>query len=106
MKYCVKCGTELVDEAIACVKCGCATELYYQCNAVQNSGIKTIVKVFMILGTILSGIFIFPLAWSIPMTAVYFNRVKNNQPISTGFKVCSLLFVSMVGGIIMLCEDD
>ncbi|MCR4726389.1 MAG: zinc ribbon domain-containing protein [Clostridia bacterium] len=24
MKYCSKCGTELVDEAVVCVKCGCA----------------------------------------------------------------------------------
>jgi uncharacterized membrane protein YvbJ len=24
MKYCSRCGTELVDEAVVCTKCGCA----------------------------------------------------------------------------------
>ena len=28
MKYCSKCGTELVDEAIICPNCGCAVEGY------------------------------------------------------------------------------
>lgn len=26
MKYCSKCGNELMDEAVICPKCGCATE--------------------------------------------------------------------------------
>ena len=26
MKYCSKCGTELVDEAVVCTKCGCSTQ--------------------------------------------------------------------------------
>jgi TM2 domain-containing membrane protein YozV len=26
MKYCAHCGTQLMDEAIVCVKCGCAVE--------------------------------------------------------------------------------
>jgi uncharacterized membrane protein YvbJ len=26
MKYCSKCGTELVDEAVICPNCGCAVE--------------------------------------------------------------------------------
>ena len=26
MKYCTKCGNELVDEAVICPKCGCAVE--------------------------------------------------------------------------------
>ena len=28
MKYCSKCGTELVDEAIVCPNCGCTVEGY------------------------------------------------------------------------------
>ncbi len=28
MKYCVKCGTELRDEAVVCTQCGCATGNY------------------------------------------------------------------------------
>jgi len=40
------------------------------------------------------------------MTVVYFRKVKNHEPIGTGFKVCSLLFVSLVGGILMLVDND
>lgn len=103
MKYCSKCGAQIVDEAVICVNCGCEVE--NKTNA-TTSGLKTAAKVFMILGTIIMGIYIIPLAWCIPMTVSYFNKVKNNQPVSTGFKVCSLLFVSFLGGIFMLCDKD
>ena len=26
MKYCTKCGAELVDEAVVCTKCGCIVD--------------------------------------------------------------------------------
>lgn len=26
MKYCTKCGNELIDEAVVCTKCGCCTQ--------------------------------------------------------------------------------
>ena len=28
MKYCTKCGKELMDEAVVCTHCGCATEAW------------------------------------------------------------------------------
>lgn len=113
MKYCTKCGKELFDDAVVCVGCGCAVASH------PSEVIKTVVavtpnepvfttatKVFMVLGTVLAGIYILPLAWCIPMTVSYFKKVNSNQPISTGFKVCSLLFVSMIGGILMLCDKE
>ena len=112
MKYCSKCGTQLVDEAIVCTGCGCAVgsaPIPTSTVAVEtknSSGLTTAAKVFMVLGTVFMGLYILPLAWCIPMTVSYFKRVKNNQPISTGFKVCSLLFVSLLGGIFMLCDKD
>lgn len=116
MKYCSKCGKELVDEAIICTGCGCAVDgLAAGGNAAvatapmkKESGITTATKVMMILGTILTGLcgYLIPLAWCIPMTVSYFKKVKNGMPIGTGFKVCSLLFVSLVGGILMLCDKD
>lgn len=48
---------------------------------------------------------IIPLAsllWIIPMIVIYNNKVKFNQNISTAFKVCVLLFVSLIAGIILL----
>ena len=101
MKYCTKCGTPIADEAVICFGCGCSAV-----EAKKSSGLATAARVFMVLGTVIMGLYILPLAWCIPMTVSYFKKVKNNQPISTGFKVCSLLFVSLLGGVFMLCEKD
>ena len=105
MKYCSKCGVELVDEAVVCVKCGCATELYLF-NAQKKSDYTKAAKVLMIVGTVLNGFFILPLAWCIPMTVVYCNKIKNNRPVGIGFKICSLLFVSLLGGIFMFSDNN
>jgi len=74
----------------------------------RESGLTTAAKVLMIIGTVSTSLtwFLIPLAWCIPMTVSYFKKVKYNQPISTGFKVCSLLFVSLIGGILMLCDNE
>ena len=114
MKFCTKCGAQLVDEAIVCTGCGCAVATFPAEKAEttiavekrKESGTTTAAKVFMILGTVLMGLYLLPLAWCIPMTVSYFKKVNSGQPISTGFKVCSLLFVSMIGGILMLCDKD
>ena len=103
MKYCSKCGGQIADEAVICVNCGCVVE---NKTVAKNSGLKTAAKVFMILGTIIMGIYIIPLAWCLPMTISYCRKVKKGEPVSTGFKVCSLLFVSLLGGIFMLCDND
>ena len=109
MKYCTKCGNELMDEAVICPKCGCATG--YQ-SLVSNepektpSGLKIAAKILMIVGTVCMGLYIIPLAWCLPMTISYCNKIKRGEKISTGFKICTLLFVSLVGGILMLCDQD
>ena len=108
MKYCVRCGAELIDEAVVCVKCGCPTQTFTNSQKRADSTFTTLAKVFMIIGTVFMGLFGFliPLAWCIPMTVSYFNKLKYNQPISTAFKVCSLLFVSLLGGIFMLVDGN
>lgn len=67
---------------------------------------KTAIKVFMILGCLAMAIGVIPLIWAIPMTVHYFNQVKNGRPIGVGFKVCTLFFVSLIAGILMLCDND
>lgn len=113
MKFCTKCGAELVDEAIICVKCGCAvesTEISQSESKAppRKSGLSTAAKVFMVLGTIIMAMWTFciGLAWCLPLTIIYFKKVNNGEPIGVGFKICSLLFVSMIGGILMLCDND
>ena len=109
MKYCSNCGSQIDDKAVICVHCGCATDTAATATAATSdtsSTLKTIAKIFMILGCIAYGWCLIPLCWTIPMTVHYFNSVKNNQPVGLGFKVCSLLFVNLVAGILMLCDNE
>ncbi len=63
--------------------------------------------ILMIVGTVLlSPYFLFlNLAWCIPMIIIYYNKIKRNEPISTAFKVCVLIFVNTISGILMLVDD-
>ena len=106
MKYCSNCGNELLDEAVVCVKCGSLTENYEKTEEKEESStLVTATKVLMIISTVIIGFYILPLAWCIPMTVSYFNKIKNKKPIETGFKVCTLIFVSTISGILMLVDD-
>lgn len=70
----------------------------------QESTMKLIAKIFMLISCILMGFYLIPLAWTIPMTVSYWHSVKEHRPVGVGFKVCSLLFVSLIAGILMLCD--
>lgn len=106
MKYCRNCGTQVDDNAVICIHCGCAIETNKTKNE-TSSTLKTVAKVFMLLGCIVSAFFwLIPLCWTIPMTIKYWRDVEYNYPTSTAFKICSLLFVSFIAGILMLCDDN
>ncbi len=110
--YCIKCGAEIMDEAVICPKCGCATPNYNQKTSTSSNSsdssatLKTIAKVFMIIGCVFMGFAIIPLAWTLPMTLSYCDKIKRGEKVGTGFKVCTLLFVSVIAGILMLCDND
>ena len=57
---------------------------------------------FALLGLV----YLIPLIWGIPMTVHYFKATKNKKPVGVGFKVCTLLFVNLVAGILMLCDNS
>ena len=40
------------------------------------------------------------------MTISYFKRISERRPIGTAFKVCTLLFVNLLAGIFLLCEQE
>ncbi len=44
------------------------------------------------------------LLWAVPMTVHYFKATKNKQPVGVAFKICTLLFVNTISGILMLCD--
>jgi len=105
--YCNKCGAEIMDEAVICPKCGCPTDTINEKRKQEKSSeMRTLTKVFMILGCVLSGFLIVPLLWTIPMTIKYNKAVEANEPVSMAFAICSLFFVSAIAGILMLFENN
>ena len=39
------------------------------------------------------------------MTISYFNKIYHKEAISIGFKICAILFVGIVPGVLMLCDS-
>ena len=113
MKYCAKCGAEMQDDAQFCPKCGQQAGAEVRQEVVsqpkerkRDESLLTVALVFCIISCVLVGWSLIPLCWMIPMTVSLNNRIKNKEPISVAFKVCTLLFVSVIAGIILLVGDD
>lgn len=77
-------------------------------NNIQPSSdldvLALITKVLLILCCIGSGWMLIPLCWTIPMTVYYWRAVSNGQKVGVGFKVCTLIFINIIPGILMLCN--
>lgn len=84
-----------------------APPVYQQPVTDEQSGLKTAAKVFMVLGCISIGFLtLVGLAWSIPMTVTVFHKFRDNKPVGVGLKVCTLLFVNLIAGILLLCVKN
>lgn len=46
------------------------------------------------------------LFWIIPITANYYFTIKNGKSIKMGFKIVVILFVSILIGILLLCDEE
>lgn len=72
---------------------------------------KTLRQVAFILNlvtTIGVGWMLIPLAWMIPMTVISYGIYKGTKKNTTTFAVCTLIFVNLVSGILLLLakKDD
>jgi len=108
MKYCSHCGAQIEDEAVICVHCGCKVVGSKKSESEETNDVLGLVaKVFMVLACV-GGIaaFFIPLAWCIPMTVHAWRKIDNHEEMGVGFKVCTLLFVSVVAGILLLCRKE
>ena len=107
MKYCSKCGKEVEENATYCLGCGCAVN-EEAAPAEQTNVLKLLTKIFMIIGVVGTSVSTYALGliWCLPMWKHWKKCVETGTPVSTGFKVCTLLFVSMPAGIMMLCDND
>lgn len=113
MKYCIHCGKEIDDDANFCPFCGqsCDNQINYEYNIQQEvvsdkkSGLKLAAFILALLTTIGTCWVLIPLLWTIPMTVKIYKSYKYNQPLSMGFKVCSILFLNTIAGILLLIDD-
>jgi hypothetical protein len=62
---------------------------------------KTVAKVFMIIGMVCGFWTILPLIFGIIGL-----KKLNNGEMTTGWKVMILLFVNVIAGILLLCDKD
>lgn len=106
MKYCTHCGAQIEDEAVVCIHCGCRADNTQKTSGEKDDTLSTVIKVFLVLGCIGCGWLLIPLAWCIPITVSIFKKLDSGEPISTGLKVVTLIFVNMIAGICLLCKND
>ena len=66
---------------------------------------KTAAFVLGVIVAVSVGWTLIPLAWIIPMLIKLNKAMKGEVQLSTGYKICFLLFVSLIGGIVLLCDD-
>ena len=74
----------------------------------NDKTLRLIAFIFNIVATVSIGWTIIPLAWMIPMTVISYGIYKGTKKNTTAFGVCTLLFLSFVGGILLLVskKDD
>lgn len=121
MNYCTNCGQNIDNDDLYCTNCGHQliskkdnntnkATTYSTANTSaykKNSSLDTAIKVFMILACIAdSSFFLIMLIWTIPMTISAWNKMENGEEISVGFKICYLLFVGKLAGILLLCRGE
>lgn len=61
---------------------------------------------FIILGVMVIVFCCVPLAWMIPMVINLNKKIKSGEPLGIAFKICTLLFVNTIAGILLLCHSD
>lgn len=106
-KFCVHCGAEVNPQAVVCVHCGCSIP---KANTNNNSEVKEVlvlaIKIFSIIGVIFNAFAIIPLIWCLPLYKSVSKHLKGETKLSVGYKVCVLLFLNIVAGVLLLIEDD
>lgn len=68
-----------------------------------NRTLRMVAFILCLLRTIFVGWTLIPLAWHIPMTVHTWGIYKGRKANTVGYGVCTLLFCSLVAGILLLC---
>lgn len=62
-------------------------------------GYDTLILIFLF-------VFLISFIISLSMTIHYFHATKEGVPVGTAYKICTLIFVSLIAGIIMLSDKE
>ncbi len=110
--FCPNCGNQIDERANYCPHCGRCFNApppmpsgYYPPTHAQPKS-HWFLKLLMVLSCIFGFLSIIGWIWILPMTIHLFNKIERRERLSTAFKVCTILFVSVLAGIIMACSDD
>lgn len=71
----------------------------------QDETLRLINFILCILSCIAICWAVIPLAWTIPMTVHSWGIYKGTKPNTTAFGVCTLIFVNIIGGILLLISN-
>lgn len=71
----------------------------------QEETLRLINFILCILSCIALCWAVIPLAWTIPMTVHSWGIYKGTKPNTTAFGVCTLIFVNVIGGILLLVSN-
>ena len=66
--------------------------------------LRLIAFVLNVVSTVACAILIIPLAWMIPMTVISWGVDKGKKANTVAFGVCTLLFMGIISGILLLCS--
>lgn len=70
-----------------------------------DRNLRMVAFIFCILSLVGSCWLIIPLAWMIPMSVISWGIYKGTKANTVAFGVCTLIFCSLVAGILLLCSN-
>lgn len=70
-----------------------------------DRNLRLVAFIFCILSLVSSCWLILPLAWMIPMCVISWGIYKGTKANTVAFDVCTLIFCSLVAGILLLCSN-
>lgn len=74
----------------------------------SDKTLRLVAFILNIISIVSVGWAIIPLAWMIPMTVISYGIYKGNKRNTVAFGVCTLIFVNLISGILLLVskKDD
>ncbi len=79
------------------------TETTYPMSDTDRT-LRLINFILCLISTIVCALAVIPLCWMIPMTVISWGIYKGKKRNTVAFGVCTLIFVNLIGGVLLLCS--